>query len=56
MEVMTDASFVDCGTSIDGGVWVPLQVPAGNLTVGSAMVTPNGTYALVDFMIVIGRP
>lgn len=56
IEVMTDASVVDCGTSIDGGPWVPLQVPSDNLGAGSAMVTATGTYALVDFMIVIGRP
>ncbi|HUQ06871.1 MAG TPA: thrombospondin type 3 repeat-containing protein [Kofleriaceae bacterium] len=56
LEVMTDALHVDCGTSIDGGTWVPLQVPAGNLAPGNAMVMPSGTAAFVDFMVVISRP
>lgn len=56
MEVRSDASVVDCGTSIEGGPWFPLEVPSGNLMPGSAMVTPQGTYALVHFMVVIARP
>jgi hypothetical protein len=56
MEILTNASVIDCGTSIDGGPWIPLQVPTGNLATGSAAVSPTGTFANVQFMVVISRP
>jgi hypothetical protein len=56
MELMTDASVVDCGSAIDDGPWVPLQVTSGSLVPGSAMVLSTGTYTQVHFMVVIGRP
>lgn len=56
MELMSNATTVDCGTSIDGGPWTGVQTPTGTLAAGGVMVTPLGTYALVDFVVVIGRP
>jgi hypothetical protein len=55
-EVMTDASVIDCGTSIDGGPWIALQTASGALPAGSALVMPTGTYTIVNFVVVIGRP
>jgi hypothetical protein len=56
MELMSNASAVDCGTSIDGGPWTGIQTPTGTLTGGGILIGPLGTYATIDFVVVIGRP
>lgn len=57
MELLTSATVIDCGTSIEGGVWVPLQTATtGTLSPGRAMVMATGAPANVQFMIVVSRP
>jgi hypothetical protein len=57
MELMSNATTVDCGTSIDGGPWTAVQTPtASTLTGGNIAIMPLGTYATIDFVVVISRP
>lgn len=56
MEVMSGTSTVDCGTSIAGGPWTSVSTAAGSLPGGPIVITPIGSYALIEFVVVISRP
>ncbi len=58
MELLTNNADIECGTSIEGGVWTSVNQPTGStpLPGGTVVISPLGTFLLVDFLIVISRP
>lgn len=56
MELMADATQIDCGTAVDNGLWIALDTPTTTLATGNAAVLATGSAALVHFVVVIGRP
>ncbi len=56
MELMADATQIDCGTAVDDGPWIALDTPTTTLGTGNAAVLATGSAALVHFVVVISRP